>query len=64
MLAEIHEAAFPDRHALALEQVALRGGAHGVVDGDPTEDLHLLQGQGKSLKVIMKDGKIFKSELR
>ena len=35
-----------------------------VVDGDPTEDLHLLQGQGKSLKVIMKDGKIFKSELQ
>ena len=35
-----------------------------VVDGDPTEDLHLLQEQGKSLKVIMKDGKIFKNELR
>ena len=34
-----------------------------VVDGDPTEDLHLLQEQGKSLKVIMKDGRIFKNEL-
>lgn len=34
-----------------------------VVDGDPTEDLHLLQEQGKSLKVIMKDGKIFKNDL-
>jgi len=35
-----------------------------VVDGDPTEDLHLLQEQGKSLKVIMKDGNIFKNELQ
>jgi imidazolonepropionase-like amidohydrolase len=34
-----------------------------VVDGDPTEDLHLLQEQGKSLKVIMKEGKIFKNDL-
>lgn len=35
-----------------------------VVDGDPTENLHLLQEQGKSLKVIMKDGNLFKNELR
>ena len=34
-----------------------------VVDGDPTEDLHLLQNQGEFLKLIMKDGKIFKNEL-
>jgi imidazolonepropionase-like amidohydrolase len=31
-----------------------------VVDGDPTEDLDLLQHQGKYLNVIMKDGKLFK----
>jgi imidazolonepropionase-like amidohydrolase len=34
-----------------------------VVDGDPTEDLHFLQNQGEFLKLIMKDGKIFKNEL-
>ena len=34
-----------------------------VVDGDPTENLHLLQGQGKSLMAIMKDGTFFKNEL-
>ncbi len=34
-----------------------------VVDGDPTEDLHLLQNQGQFLKLIMKDGKIFKNDL-
>ena len=32
-----------------------------VVDGDPTEDLHLLQNQGEFLKVIMKNGKIYKN---
>lgn len=34
-----------------------------VVDGDPTRDLNLLQGQGRSLSVIMKDGKFFKNTL-
>jgi imidazolonepropionase-like amidohydrolase len=34
-----------------------------VVDGDPTENLQLLQGQGKFLRVIMKDGKLFKNDL-
>jgi len=34
-----------------------------VIDGDPTEDLQLLQGQGKHMKIIMKDGKLFKNEL-
>jgi imidazolonepropionase-like amidohydrolase len=34
-----------------------------VVDGDPTENLQLLQNQGEFLKVIMKDGKVFKNEL-
>jgi imidazolonepropionase-like amidohydrolase len=33
-----------------------------VVDGDPVEDLNLLQNQGQFLKVIMKDGKMFKNE--
>jgi len=34
-----------------------------VVDDDPIENLGLLQGQGRSLRVIMKDGKLFKNEL-
>lgn len=34
-----------------------------VVDGDPTENLHLLQNQGQFLKVIMKDGNFVKNEL-
>lgn len=34
-----------------------------AVDGDPTEDLGLLQNQGKFLHMIMKDGKIIKNEL-
>jgi imidazolonepropionase-like amidohydrolase len=33
-----------------------------VIDGDPTENLQLLQGQGKFIKAIMKDGKFFKNE--
>ena len=32
-----------------------------VVDGNPIEDLNLLQNQGEFLKVIMKDGKLFKN---
>lgn len=34
-----------------------------AVDGDPTRDLNLLQGQGRSLSIIMKDGKFFKNTL-
>jgi imidazolonepropionase-like amidohydrolase len=34
-----------------------------VVDGDPIENLGLLQEQGKHIKAIMKDGKLFKNEL-
>jgi imidazolonepropionase-like amidohydrolase len=34
-----------------------------VVDGDPTRDLNLLQGQGRSLNIIMKDGKFFKNTI-
>jgi len=34
-----------------------------LVDGDPIADLGLLQGQGKHLAVIMKDGKLFKNAL-
>jgi imidazolonepropionase-like amidohydrolase len=34
-----------------------------VVDGDPIEDLQLLQGQGRHLKAIMKDGRFYKNEL-
>jgi imidazolonepropionase-like amidohydrolase len=34
-----------------------------VVDGDPMEDLGLLQNQGEFMKIIMKDGKLFKNEL-
>jgi imidazolonepropionase-like amidohydrolase len=34
-----------------------------VVDGNPLDRLNLLQEQGKHLKVIMKDGKLFKNEL-
>ena len=34
-----------------------------IVDGDPSEDLHLLQDQGRHLSIIMKDGKFFKNEL-
>jgi imidazolonepropionase-like amidohydrolase len=34
-----------------------------VVDGDPTENLDCLQHQGKHLKAIMKDGKLYKNEL-
>ena len=33
-----------------------------VIDGDPTQNLQLLQGQGKFIKAIMKDGKFFKNE--
>jgi imidazolonepropionase-like amidohydrolase len=33
-----------------------------VIDGDPTENLQLLHGQGKFIKAIMKDGKFFKNE--
>jgi imidazolonepropionase-like amidohydrolase len=35
-----------------------------VVDGNPLKDLSLLTGQGKSMPLIMKGGKIVKSELR
>ncbi|MCC6467278.1 MAG: amidohydrolase family protein [Alphaproteobacteria bacterium] len=35
-----------------------------VVDGDPSENLQLLQGQGKSIRAIMKDGKFYKNELK
>jgi len=34
-----------------------------VIDGDPTENLALLQNQGEFMKVIMKDGRFFKNEL-
>ena len=34
-----------------------------VVDGDPIENLQLLQGQGRHLKAIMKDGRFYKNEL-
>lgn len=34
-----------------------------VVDGDPVENLQLLQGQGRHLKAIMKDGRFYKNEL-
>ena len=34
-----------------------------VVDGDPTENLQLLVGQGRHLKAIMKDGRFYKNEL-
>jgi imidazolonepropionase-like amidohydrolase len=34
-----------------------------VVDGDPTENLDWLQHQGKHMKAIMKDGKLYKNEL-
>jgi len=34
-----------------------------MVDGDPTENLQLLQGQGRHLKAIMKDGRFYKNEL-
>ena len=34
-----------------------------VVDGDPLEDLGLLEEQGRHLAVIMKDGRFFKNEL-
>jgi imidazolonepropionase-like amidohydrolase len=34
-----------------------------VVDDDPTENLNLLQEQGRWLRVIMKDGKVFKNDL-
>jgi imidazolonepropionase-like amidohydrolase len=33
-----------------------------VIDGDPTESLQLLQGQGRHMKVIMKGGRLFKNE--
>lgn len=35
-----------------------------VVDGNPLDDLGLLQEQGAHLKLIMKGGKLFKNELR
>jgi imidazolonepropionase-like amidohydrolase len=35
-----------------------------VVDGNPLDDLSLLEHQGAHLKVIMKSGKLFKNELR
>ena len=35
-----------------------------VVDGNPLQDLSLLEHQGAHLKVIMKSGKLFKNELR
>lgn len=33
-----------------------------VVDGNPLEDVHLLEGQGRHLRVIMKDGVLYKNE--
>ena len=64
----------PDGPWLLLENSAGHQGTIGViaegaradllvVDGDPTEDLQLLHNQGEFLKLIMKDGKIFKNEL-
>ncbi len=34
-----------------------------VVDGNPLDDLSLLEGQGKNLPLIMKGGKIFVNRL-
>ncbi len=34
-----------------------------VVDGNPLEDLSVLQGQGKHLHAIMKNGAFHKNEL-
>ncbi|MGO1120117.1 amidohydrolase family protein [Rhodovibrionaceae bacterium A322] len=34
-----------------------------LVDGNPLEDITVLEGQGENLKVIMKDGEIFKQDL-
>jgi imidazolonepropionase-like amidohydrolase len=34
-----------------------------VVDGNPLDDLHLLQEQGKRLSLIMKGGKMYKQTL-
>jgi imidazolonepropionase-like amidohydrolase len=34
-----------------------------VVDGDPTADVALLQGQGEHLSVIMKGGRFVKNRL-
>jgi imidazolonepropionase-like amidohydrolase len=35
-----------------------------VIDGDPTENLQLLQHEGRSIKAIMKDGKFCTNEFR
>ena len=34
-----------------------------AIDGNPLDDLNLLQEQGKHLALIMKGGKIYKNEL-
>ena len=34
-----------------------------VIDGDPLRDLSVLLDPGKNLKLVMKDGVIFKNEL-
>ncbi|MFL5233757.1 MAG: amidohydrolase family protein, partial [Microvirga sp.] len=34
-----------------------------LVDGDPLQDLDLLQGQGQHLSIIMKGGKFHKNRL-
>jgi imidazolonepropionase-like amidohydrolase len=34
-----------------------------VVDGNPLEDLALLQNQGAAMRAIMRDGRFFKNEL-
>jgi imidazolonepropionase-like amidohydrolase len=34
-----------------------------LVDGNPIEDIHLLEDPARNLRVIMKDGKIFKNLL-
>jgi imidazolonepropionase-like amidohydrolase len=34
-----------------------------LVDGNPIQDIHLLEDPTRNLRVIMKDGKIFKNLL-
>jgi imidazolonepropionase-like amidohydrolase len=45
----------------------IKGGAYAdlvIVEGDPLEDITILANPDKNLKLIMKDGKIYKNTLK